>query len=241
MPISAKTLDFLFENKLNNSKEWYHAHKKEYTELVLRPLAELVVKLKPTMLELDPDLIVEPRVTRSISRIYRDTRFSKDKSLYRDNMWLIFIRDKKLYEGPPGFYVDISPRGLSYGMGYYQASADAMRCYREMILGREPAFLKALEAYEGQKVFSLTGDLYKRSKAPDEPERIRSWVDRKSVDFDCTTTDFNLMFSENLDQVVAQHFRLLKPVYEFLMAVETRRDHTPPGSRWAGAGAPESK
>ena len=100
MPISAKTLDFLFENKLNNSKEWYHAHKKEYTELVLRPLAELVVKLKPTMLELDPDLIVEPRVTRSISRIYRDTRFSKDKSLYRDNMWLIFIRDKKLYEGP---------------------------------------------------------------------------------------------------------------------------------------------
>ena len=153
MPISAKTLDFLFENKLNNSKEWYHAHKKEYTELVLRPLAELVVKLKPTMLELDPDLIVEPRVTRSISRIYRDTRFSKDKSLYRDNMWLIFIRDKKLYEGPPGFYVDISPRGLSYGMGYY------------------------------------------------------------------------------LYQVVAQHFRLLKPVYEFLMAVETRRDHTSPGSR----------
>lgn len=225
MPITAKTLDFLFENKLNNSKEWYHAHKGDYNELVLSPLAELVVQLEPTMRELDPELIIEPKVTRSISRIYRDTRFSKDKSLYRDNMWLIFIRDKKLYEGPPGFFFDISPRGFSYGMGFYQASSETMRCYRGMIANREPSFQKALAAYEAQKVFALGGDLYKRSKAPDEPENIRSWIDRKSVDFVCDSTDFSLLFSDSLHEVLAQQFRLLKPMYEFLLAAEARREH----------------
>ena len=224
MAITPQTLDFLFENRLQNSKEWFHAHKTAYEELVLHPLEDLVCALQPVMQQIDPKLIIEPKVTRSISRIYRDTRYSKDKSLYRDNMWLIFKKKKKLYEGLPGFYFDFSQQGFSYGCGYYQASADTMACLREMILRKEPPFQEALRAYERQSVFELDGDCYKRSRYPEYPENIRQWLDRKNIGFNRDSQDFGLLFSDQLAAKLAEDFLLLKPLYEFLLLVESRRE-----------------
>lgn len=84
MPISKETLDFLVENRLQNSRDWFHDHKKVYQEVVLAPLIELVEKLTPVMWEIDPLFITTPKVCKTISRIYRDTRYTKDKSLYRE-------------------------------------------------------------------------------------------------------------------------------------------------------------
>ena len=225
MRFTPQTLDFLFENKLNNNKEWFHSHKQEYQELVLDPLVDLVEKLTPTVLKIDPQFITIPKPTKAISRIYRDTRFSKDKSLYRDNMWILFIRDKKLYHGLPAYFADISANGLEYGVGYYKVSSESMLCYRDMILKKEPAFLQAKLAVEKAKIFSLYGEPLKRSKAPNEPEDIKNWLDRKQIGVSNTITDFDLVFSEDLYQTIAKGFEQLKPVYDFLMAVETRRSH----------------
>ena len=90
MPISKQTLNFLAQNKFNNSREWFRAHKPEYQEYVLAPMAELVNLLAPTIQKIDPLIITEPKVGKAISRIYRDTRFSRDKSLYREVMWIVF-------------------------------------------------------------------------------------------------------------------------------------------------------
>lgn len=223
MPISKHTLDFLFENKLNNSKEWFHAHKEQYQKVVLEPLGELVMLLEPAIRKIDPDIPVIPKPTKSISRIYRDTRFSKNKSLYRDNMWIIFIRDKKLYDGLPAFYADFSANGMEYGVGYYKASTESMRTYREMIQNREPSFQKALAAMQSQNEFSFYGERYKRSKAPEEPEEIRNWLDRKSIGVSAQCRDFDLIFSDRLHLYLAERYQKLKPVYDFFMAVEARR------------------
>lgn len=223
MPINSNTLDFLFENNLNNNKEWFHAHKEQYREYVINPLAELVTLLRPVINKIDPDIIIDPRPTRSISRIYRDTRFSKNKSLYRDNMWLIFIREKRLYNGLPAYYVDFSSGGMEYGVGYYQASAESLRYYREMILKREKSFIEAFEVMKKQNEFSFYGDLYKRSKKPDEPEEIKNWLDRKSAGVSALCTDFDLIFSDKLYLFLEEKFLTLKPIYDFFMAVEARR------------------
>ena len=69
MPLSQATLDFMTENRFEDSLDWFHAHKREYENLVLAPLAALVEELAPVMRSLDPGLIVEPRVDRCISRI----------------------------------------------------------------------------------------------------------------------------------------------------------------------------
>jgi uncharacterized protein (DUF2461 family) len=91
---SAKTLAFLEENHIRDSRVWFGEHKKEYRSYVLEPLRELVTALTPVMLELDGQFVVEPRVDKTICRIWRDTRFSHDPSLYRESMWVIFKRVK---------------------------------------------------------------------------------------------------------------------------------------------------
>jgi uncharacterized protein (TIGR02453 family) len=104
-----KTLDFLSENRFMNSKEWFSEHKEEYSKYVIQPLAELAAALAPTLSAIDSQIITEPKVDKTISRIYRDVRFSKDKLLYREEMWLSVKRDKKAFPGYPEFFFVVSP------------------------------------------------------------------------------------------------------------------------------------
>lgn len=224
MAFSEKSLDFLCENRLQNSKLWFEEHKPDYTEHVLSPMQELVRTLTPTMLSIDSGFITEPRVDKTISRIYRDTRFSKDKSLYRDNCWFTFMREKKLYMGLPAYWFEINPAGFGYGMGYYQASGTSMESIRKMALSGDKLFKKAWSAYKAQSLFSLEGDLYKKTRHPEQPEELRNFLDRKSVSFNCYSSDFKMLFSDELPDVLKHGYEILKPIYQFLCAAELTRD-----------------
>ena len=222
MPISEKTVNFLFENRVVDNKTWFTEHRAEYDSLVLEPLRELVTLLKPTMLSIDPQLICEPKVGRSISRIYRDTRFSNDKSIFRDVMWCVFMREKKLYEGPPTFWFDFSPRSFRYGCGYYQASGSSVDAIRSLILNDDKSYNAAQKAFKKQSVFNLEDTKYKRSRYPDQPEEKREWLDQKNLGFITESTDFDLLFSDNLADKLAHDFTLLAPMYDFMMNAEAR-------------------
>ena len=223
MPFTQASIDFLVENRMRDSREWFAEHKGRYKAVLLEPLVELVTRLAQPMLKIDPQLITEPRVDKTLSRIYRDTRFSKDKSLYRDNMWMVFMREKKLYEGPPAFYFDMGPNGFSYGMGYYQASAQTMAAVREMAARREPQFERADAAYLGQALFAMEGDFFKRARYPDATERQRDWLERKSLSFNRHSQDFSALFSDGLADLLLEGYRALAPIYEFLCEAEARR------------------
>ena len=206
MPFSPSTIEFLVENKIQNSREWYKENKERYNKLLLEPFIELVDRLAPDMLKIDAQLITEPRVDRTLSRIYRDTRFSKDKSLYRDNMWFVFMREKKLYEGLPAYYFDLTPQGFSYGMGYYTASASSMNSIRNLILAGSPAFKKAESAFRAQSIFGMEGDAYKKSRYPGQPDNIREWLDKKSISFNSYSDDTDLLFSDALASKLLEGF-----------------------------------
>jgi len=215
-----EALKFLFENKVNNSKDWYESHKSQYKEYVYNPFAELVMELAPTMTEIDPMFITIP--SKLISRVRRDTRFSKDKSLYRDNAWLVFLRDKSRMSISPCFWFEINQEGSSYGVGYYGAPTESMAAMREMIVNKHPAFLSALKCYESQNEFIIGGEMYKRSRFPGQPENLRLWLDRKNIYFESAQNDFRLAFSKELPEVLKKGFRKLKPIYDFLCTVESR-------------------
>ena len=214
----------MIENRLMDSREWFRENRERYNKLVLVPFIELVERLAPDMLEIDPQLITEPRVDRTISRIYRDVRFSKDKLLYRDNMWFVFMREKKLYEGPPCFYFDMGPKGFSYGMGYYQASTASMAAIRNLALDGAAPFKNADKALRNQSLFYMDGDSYKRSKYPDEPEHLRAWLDKKNMSFNCHSEDFDLLYSDKLADTLLEGFRILKPIHDFLWLAEAQKD-----------------
>lgn len=216
MALSAKTLDFLVENRLNNSRDWYQAHKAGFQSLVFEPMAGLVEQLAPAMREIDPQLVTEPKTDRTISRVYRDTRFSKDKSLYRDVMWLVFLRDKKAFPDAPGFFFEFSPQGFRYGCGYYSAPPKLMDAIRSLVLNHDRSFLLARDSLAAQPVFTLEGEKYKRPRYPDAAPEEQDWLDRKGISFLHNSKDFDLLFSDRLADTLSQDFELLKPAYEFL-------------------------
>lgn len=85
-------LDFLAENHLRNSKSWYDEHKDVYKKLVTEPFYALVEEMSPHMLEIDPQFVTIP--SKSVARVRRDTRFTKNKDLYRDHIWIVFRHPK---------------------------------------------------------------------------------------------------------------------------------------------------
>ena len=218
MPFTLETLDFLSLNRAMNSREWFHAHRAEYESLLLAPLAELTLALAPALADIDPAIVCDPRVGKSISRIWRDTRRGPDLPIYRDVMWCIFLREK--YAALPGFWFEFSPRALRWGCGWYQTEPATMAAFRELILRGDPAWRAALRAYRKQERFVLEPERYKRSRFPDEAPELREWLDLKSICLTHNEPDLELLFSDGLAERVAEDFRSIAPAYElFLKAV----------------------
>ena len=218
MNFSARSLDFIFENMLNDSKVWFGEHKEEYRQCIVLPFQELIAKLTPTMLEIDSELICDPK---KLSRIYRDARYAKGKSIFRDYVWYTFSRTRDMYKALPGFYFSISPSGFDYGCGYYYASTESMEGMRSLILKGDKSFSAALKAYKSQNVFSLCGEMYKRDRFPDESPEKREWLNRRNIFLACESKDFELLFSDRLAEKIASDFKAIAPVYHMFMKAET--------------------
>ncbi|MDD6032302.1 MAG: DUF2461 domain-containing protein [Oscillospiraceae bacterium] len=218
MPFSTQSLDFLFENRLHDSKSWFDEHRETFQTLVLQPLQQLVTDLTPCALEIDSRFVTEPRIGRTISRIRRDTRFSKDKSIYRDYMWIHFDRPNTGLE-LPCVYFDMGGDGFGYGCGLYSPSTGYMDTLRRLVLEGNPVFLQAKKAYEQQTVFTLEGKRYKRPHYPDQPEDLRCWLELRGISFSARSKDFPLLFSDRLADRLKEELPLLKPFYDFLVHV----------------------
>ena len=217
MNFSARSLDFIFENILNDSKVWFNEHKEEYKQCIVLPFQELITNLTPTMLEIDGKLICDPK---KLSRIYRDARYAKGKSIFRDYVWYTFSRSRDMYKSLPGFYFSISPKGFDYGCGYYYASAESMEEIRSLILKNDKSFSNALKAYKSQQVFSLCGEMYKREHFPGESPEKQEWLNRRNIFLACESKDFELLFSDGLAEKIAADFKAIAPVYNMFMKAE---------------------
>ena len=137
--------------------------------------------------------------------------------------WCVFLREKKLYQGPPAFYFEFSPRFVRWGCGYYRASPRDMDTLRGLILRQDPDFYKADKAVGKNGYFLLEGDRYKRSKFPQAQGREKLWLDQKNVAVahTCSPEEAEILFSPQLAQKLEKDFKKLQPVYDFFRKVQT--------------------
>lgn len=221
--ITQAALDLLVENRLNDSKEFYDAHKPQFEELVREPVFRMIEEVVPVLQKVDPEIPVAPK--RQISRIRRDTRFTNDKSLYRASVWCFMGRPKRDFPGYPAFFFEFRPEYAWWGCCTYFADPAFTASYQKMILDRDPLFMKAKESFEKQKRFELeAGGAFKRTKFPNEPEDIRAWLDRKSVYVAHTESDVTKAFGEGLIPTLKRDFPKLFDYYRFLTAAYDRRE-----------------
>nr|WP_218060027.1 DUF2461 domain-containing protein [Gilliamella apicola] len=209
-------LNFLQDAWINNSKAWFDEHRAIYDNDLVKPFRLLVEQLTPAMLKIDEWFETRPAIGKTISRIHRDTRFSKDKSLYRSRLWLTFKRPNRDWKEAPAYFFEISPDCYRYGLGYYCASKQTMDIFREEILNDTEKFLKVIRCVK--KPFELVGESYKRPLIKDE--KISTWYNRKNLAVMVTNNHIEDVLDGNLADKLTKGFKQLLPLYDYLMRVE---------------------
>ncbi len=219
---STKALDFLKSLKTNNNKAWFEANKQDYQDYLLEPLQNLVDGIADFMLTIDPYFEIRPAVGRTISRIYRDTRFSKDKSPFKSTIWITFKRPNKEWKDAPAYFFEISSDSYRYGMGFYSASKETMDRFRKMIAERPQEFFKAISFYSHQQIFKVEGEKYKRILDNSLSEEIQEWYQRKNLYLVCNRTIDKSLFGKTLLNDMISGFDLISPFYHYLWKLKNR-------------------
>ena len=135
------TLRFLRELKKNNNREWFAENKERYESQVKEPMLMLLASLASRMQVRQPDVVLEPK--NAMYRIYRDVRFSQDKSPYK-----VWIAAAFTYRGfdrknDAAFYFHITPEEFGVGGGLYAPPGDKLKNLRKAI-DADPAPLRAI-------------------------------------------------------------------------------------------------
>lgn len=213
MGFSNETLDFLAENHIINSRAWFQEHKPRYRALVEAPMLALSAALAPTMAAIDPSMTLVPK--RTLSRIWKDMRYNRDGTLFRDVMWLLFRRGKGMEY--PAFFFEFSPRGYRYGVSCHSGPGSVMDCIRQWVRSDDPRYRKAQAALDALPDFALEGERYKRSRYPGETETKREWLERKHLLLIHRSRDMDGLFHPDLPQELARAFQALAPVYQLFL------------------------
>ena len=202
-----ETLDFLWGVRMNNNRDWFQEHKKQYTDTLYEPMKALGKELFQPFLD-------SPGNICKVSRIYRDMRMHPPEP-YKDSLWICIRQDVDWWGENPCLYFEINPEGVDYGFFIWKPRTAALEAFRRHITAYPDEFLNLIKTTEeavGQKVYA---DCYKRPKVTDNPDLMPffAWKDK----IGCTRhiDPGEGMFGPGLKEEVADFFAKLTPLYDF--------------------------
>ncbi len=212
------TRDDLFrlaDNRFRNSKAYYEENKEIIKSTVTVPMRQLAGIIGEELLSVDPMLNTIP--TKMVSRVRRDTRYTKDKSLYRENMWIMFMRPKHEWRGYPCMWFEVTPVGYSLGVGFYGDEPGLLETFRKALRENPEEFKKAAQKCEksGSVMFKNS---YKRP-FPGCPEGLEAYYNLKDVGFIKFSDNLDDLADETIIDVLRKTYKAYTPMYQFLLNV----------------------
>ena len=207
---SSEAVDFFWQIRFNNSREWFQPRKEEFSALVMRPTKQLAEELYDWFRQTYPEL----RLNLHISRIYRDARRLFGRGPLKDNIWFSFQNEIGTNGEAPCFWFELGCEGYGYGFGYWAQPSAAQR-YRKKIDLEPKKFEKLVRSLEKQDVFVLEGPEYAKPKGH-AAEPIGKWYNKKWVSLACHRSCDELFCSRELLTAVQDGFSSLVPFYRFM-------------------------
>ncbi len=154
---TAKTVSFLRALKRNNNREWFRERKDEYELHVRAPMVDVLARLSADFHSFAPELISDPKV--SLFRIYRDTRFSSDKTPFKTAVAAHFPSRHFAKNLGAGLYFEVAPAWIWIGGGMYMPSTTDLQAIRNRIASTHPRLHRLVTAPAFKKtVGELTGE-----------------------------------------------------------------------------------
>lgn len=154
---------FLDELAANNSRPWFEENKPRYEALVREPALEFIASMENELARFAPRFRADLRKQGgSLMRVYRDTRFSRDKTPYKTNIGIQFRHDLGRDVHAPGFYVHIAPEECFFAVGCWHPEADALAKIRDAIVAKPKKWFAARNDKNFVAQWELAGDSLSR-------------------------------------------------------------------------------
>ena len=166
-----KLFRFLKELEVNNDRKWFEKNKPRYIEEVRDPILAFVSDFGPRLAKISPHIVADPRPTGgSMFRLYRDTRFSKDKSPYKTYASAQFRHEEYKDAYAPCFYLHLQPGGSFAGAGLWHPDTDSTRKIRQSIVDHTAEWKRIKKAAAWRTLCNLQGDSLQRPPRGFDPE-----------------------------------------------------------------------
>jgi len=216
---SAETVFFLKNLKENNNREWFLARKKDYNKKVLKPASDFVVEMGELLQKNSPGIQADPKVNRSISRIYRDTRYSSEQEPYKTYLGIWFWQGVRKVNESPGYYFELRPDQLYLSVGIRSFSRKILHNYREAVANPKSGekLVSIVEKIRENPDYQVSREYYKRI-----PEGYQLQGKREElIRFNSLLASIEMpipseLYNRNLLKLVFQIFKDFSPIHNWL-------------------------
>jgi len=206
---------FLSDLEKNNNRDWFNENKERYINSVKRPFEIFIETLLNKIKEEDDSLTLTPK--EAIFRIYKDVRFSKDKTPYKTNVSAIISDGGRKNFTTPGIYLEITKNGLRFSGGAHFIDKDQLQSLREFISENLSEFHALLKEKKFKTTFgTILGEQNKRvPKEFKELLEVEPLIANKQFYY-FTEINKEELFSKNLVSTLMRFYKGGRPLNEFL-------------------------
>ena len=220
-------LEFLEDLALNNNREWFQPRKGDFQDYVLEPAQDFVFALGERLRTISEGITYDTRTSGSgsILRIYRDIRFSKDKTPYNTHVRMVLWEGKHKKMENPGFFIRVGPTGAAIFVGQHQFPKPLLAAYRDAVVDEESgeALERALALVRDAEEYEIGGDPYKQVPRGYDAEHERAEL-LKYRGLYAQTRDIKpeIIITPEFVEVCFEHCRNMAPLHQWLVGVVQR-------------------
>lgn len=208
-------LTFLLELENNNNRDWFLENKKRYEKNVKQPFENFVQDMIYRIHEIDESLMVTPK--EAIFRIYRDIRFSKDKTPYKTHLSAVISNGGRKNYTDPGVYIEISTKHLRFYSGIYQLSKEQLKNVRGFISTNLEEFNSLLKEKNFKKYFgTIRGEQNKRIPKEFNEAFVQQPLIANKQFYYFTEMNSNKIYSNTLSSLLMKYYKAAMPMNRFL-------------------------
>lgn len=201
----------------NNRREWFQPRKPVFEEQVKTPMLDLVTRVTSAMLTFAPAYAGDPE--KAIFRIYRDTRFSKDKTPYKTHIAAVFHRRGLCMHGGGGLYFGVSAKEVEVAGGIYMPAPETLRAVRSHLADRHEEFRGLIQDRTLRRLLGdMQGEQLTRVPKGFLPDHPAADLLRYKQFLFYILLDPALAATPRLEPEIVKRFRALTPFLEFLNA-----------------------
>ncbi len=205
---SPETVDFLWGIRMNNNREWFLEHKKDYVTTLYEPMKALGKELFQPFLDKPGELL-------KVSRIYRDARLHHPLP-YKESLWICIRQDVQWWGENPCLFFEITPDGISYGLFCWQPRVSTLEQMRKAWAADPQPFLKLIRDTEKATGIPVTAESYKRPKEAPIPELAPYYGWRGKISCIVEEPFSEAAFGPDLARRVGDFLTKLVPLYDYL-------------------------